>query len=164
MCSFSCPLRQWRAIYKDKVSVSEPWPFFSARVLEEVIERMWPVVDPKAGPGQSEGPHSASFLGMQAPPALGVTSRKRAWEQCVVETIWMDCVWLHPMMPLYKLLRVWWTGAGIYLSCRCPRKTSLIKTAPYQSQAVCLFLGLTQSCVYRGHFYQGNPWGFEPVP
>lgn len=36
-------------------------------LLDEVMERVWPPVDPGAGPGKQEAPHPLPFLGMYSP-------------------------------------------------------------------------------------------------
>ena len=52
----------------------------ASSVLEEVIERLWPLGDPRAGPGQWR-PLTAPLSLECAVPALGAISRTQPWER-----------------------------------------------------------------------------------
>lgn len=83
-------------------------------LLEEVIKRMWPWVDSRAGPRQSESSHSLPCSRMYVLPT---NSHSRShFQRCVLESYGVvEATWTIYVTarPLYELLRFWW----ISLSC-----------------------------------------------
>ena len=90
-------LSQWFSYCKCS---SNRLPLVFITLLEEVIERTWPPVDPRTGHRQSEASHPSPVLGMYVLPtvlALGATSSMQPWESNVLLRPSGLCMWLNPI-------------------------------------------------------------------
>lgn len=98
-------------------------------MLGEVIKRMWSLVDLRAGPRQSAGPHhhpcprKVSFSTWPFRPLLpSVKGRSLERERCWEHGDRIDDQTVS--RPQHKLLRFWLAEAEICSSCGHPRQAS----------------------------------------
>ena len=103
----------------------------------------------------------ASSLSLESTSSLPSLSRK-LHQGCNHEILmwWRDYQdWVHDwtqLRPLFKLLRYWWAGAEICLSCGCPSKHHKFSCLLNQSGAGCLFSLASPCPLYTGAGGRGN--------
>lgn len=116
------------------------------RSLGEIIKRMWPMVDPWAGPGGDQRflTPSLSLEYVFYLPSLLPEAAPRTWpwDSDVMSRASEQYTWLN---PLQKSLRFWKAGGTICLFVDTQDKPRryvplLINPATHQSGMVCLFL------------------------
>lgn len=129
-------------------------------LLEEVIERMWPQVDPKIRPWAVR---SSSHL---SPVVEMYSAHHSHTRSCFsdaalrerVRNCW-DCLdWVYDRIQLNllcKLLRFWQASAEIYLSCCCPRQPSDVNSLPYQICHLPIWSALPVSSISPFPWYRG---------
>ena len=141
-------------------------------VLEGGMEIMWPQVDPRAGPGQSQAPHSLVCpwnILLPTVPTVGVIFKDAALSEQCVETTWMVYV-TEPPLSLYINLTFWqWVQRSSRLWAA---KTNLVRKSPCllklsPANLEWLSLSLVSPCLPcmgpNFKFYLGNFWGSKPA-
>lgn len=135
--------------------------------LEEVIKRMWLMVDLRAGSGESMAPHPCP-----CPWNVPSAHHSHSWspfQGCSLEST--RCCWDHLdwkrdwilLRPQYKLLWFWWAGAEINLSCSHPRPALNVSSVAYHTchQPICLCLWSLLALPVWGpvsNFTWGSSW------
>lgn len=87
--------------------------YVNTSILEEVIKKMWPPVDPKVGSGQSSLPLSLECGFHLASPLPEVSARTLPWDSNVVlrPPAWYP--WLNLVKSATQTLKIWWADVEI---------------------------------------------------
>ena len=140
------------------------------KVLEEVLESLWPPVDLWAGRVQSEAPHSLSCpWNVHSAHCSHSRSHFQGWSLERAMCCWghLDGIhWWTQLMPLYELLRFQQEASAVYSFCSCQRQALgvplLMKPATWSGLPPSLssWLLCTEASF---RFHPGNCWGCRPT-